>query len=313
MAKIFISHSSTDKEFIRKLKKDLEKFGHEIWLDEHEINIGDSISSEIEEGLSNANLLILVLTPDSVSSNWVGLEWRFALSREIEEDKKIIIPIYLKSCEIPIFLKERLYVDFRIDYPVGFAKLVQKIDNPEIKRSYEVIETLTKENKESEELAQILEGVQDKNISLTKSLTRALSFARKYAYEDLVEFCEKELKGWDKVPENPPKYREFEAFLSVEDIYNVVDGWDSSSSVLSYMENSSRYLKINEFEKNPISFIEKKEETPHDLTKALLTRRTTIDHPETGKTQVYIYAGPISYQNVIEAIRVELTKKLIDL
>jgi hypothetical protein len=37
MAKIFISHSSKDKEFVRQLKKDLEEFGHEIWLDEREI------------------------------------------------------------------------------------------------------------------------------------------------------------------------------------------------------------------------------------------------------------------------------------
>ncbi len=43
MASIFISHSSEDKSFVRKLKNDLVQLGHNVWVDEGQIDIGDSI------------------------------------------------------------------------------------------------------------------------------------------------------------------------------------------------------------------------------------------------------------------------------
>jgi hypothetical protein len=257
----------------------------------------------------------LVLTPNSVSSKWVDIEWRAALSREVDENKKIIIPIYLETCNVPLLLKERLHVDFRERYSIGLVKLVQTIDNPGVEMNNEFMGELAKEKNESEELSEILAELQDKEISLSKSVIKALSFARKYEHENVAEFCENELKGWDKIPENPPKHREIEAFLSVVRINNQFIGWDNNSSnMFLYMENTpERFKKINHFERNPISILEKKEKTPYDLKTGFLTWKEYIDHPKTGKTTVYFYARPNALQNVVEAIRVELTKILIDL
>lgn len=40
---IFLSHTYTDKTFVRKLAADLEAHGIRYWLDEAEIKVGESL------------------------------------------------------------------------------------------------------------------------------------------------------------------------------------------------------------------------------------------------------------------------------
>jgi hypothetical protein len=61
MATIFISHSSKDNEFVRKLASDLKELGHDVWLDESAIKVGDCIVSGIETGIREAEHVIVVL------------------------------------------------------------------------------------------------------------------------------------------------------------------------------------------------------------------------------------------------------------
>mgnify|MGYP001545008314 CR=1 FL=1 len=49
--KIFLSHSNSDKKFVKKLSQSLESQGYKIWFDENDILIGDSIPNEIGKGL----------------------------------------------------------------------------------------------------------------------------------------------------------------------------------------------------------------------------------------------------------------------
>jgi hypothetical protein len=47
----FISYFSGDRPFVQKLEQDLRLRGLHIWRDEREIDIGDSMSEKIQEGL----------------------------------------------------------------------------------------------------------------------------------------------------------------------------------------------------------------------------------------------------------------------
>jgi hypothetical protein len=55
--RIFLSHSSQDKDSVRRLAEDLRRVGIEVWLDEWEIRVGDQISRKIQEGLKNTDYL----------------------------------------------------------------------------------------------------------------------------------------------------------------------------------------------------------------------------------------------------------------
>jgi hypothetical protein len=47
MPSIFLSHSSRDKFFVRELAKKLQDAGVEVWIDEAELKIGDSLTQKI--------------------------------------------------------------------------------------------------------------------------------------------------------------------------------------------------------------------------------------------------------------------------
>ncbi|HEY9676081.1 MAG TPA: toll/interleukin-1 receptor domain-containing protein [Waterburya sp.] len=137
MMKAFISHSSIDKPFVERLATDLRtREGIDAWLDKWEILPGDRIPEKLEEGLANAGILVLVLSPDSVNSQWVSYEKDAWLTAQVDEEKRArqesrrpnrrLIPVLYKDCEKPFFLQSFLHVSINDDnYEEGFQQLVQ--------------------------------------------------------------------------------------------------------------------------------------------------------------------------------------------
>jgi len=125
--RLFISHSSKDKGLANCLYVDLIEHGHNPWLDDRDIKAGQSIPSEIQKGLGEADFILVLLSPNSVTSNWVNVEWESAYWDEVNNNKVKVIPILLKDCDIPKFLKPKKYVDFRNDYQQGLRLLLRDI------------------------------------------------------------------------------------------------------------------------------------------------------------------------------------------
>ena len=109
--KVFISHSSKDKPFVRKLKRDLELNYIDSWLDEDELLPGDSLIEKLNSALKNSTHLMIILSPNSVKSDWVQFELENALQYVEEETLAKIIPIHYRKCEIPEVLKPILNID----------------------------------------------------------------------------------------------------------------------------------------------------------------------------------------------------------
>jgi hypothetical protein len=108
----FISYFSGDKQFVRQLAHDLELREVEIWHDDREIEIGDSISSKIEEGLARSYTFIIVLSPEALTRPWVKEELRAAYALKMAGEYKIF-PVLHKECEIPALLADYKFADFR--------------------------------------------------------------------------------------------------------------------------------------------------------------------------------------------------------
>jgi len=96
--KVFISHSSRDKWIARKLSEEILQLGCETFLDEKDIETGESIDESIHEHLTDSDDFLLLLTPDSVKSQWVLIELGGALALK---KKIVIILLYLGANEIP--------------------------------------------------------------------------------------------------------------------------------------------------------------------------------------------------------------------
>lgn len=124
MTTLFISHSSKDKFFVRNLAERLVAEGIKVWIDEAEIKIGDSLIQKISEGIKDSDYLVVVLSQSSINSNWVQKELQMAMTREIIGNR-VILPILIEKCEIPIFLRDKLYADFT--HPDMFEKSFNKL------------------------------------------------------------------------------------------------------------------------------------------------------------------------------------------
>lgn len=120
MAKVFISYSRKDIDFVRKLAVDLETAGYDVWWDITDLQGGDDWVNTIPQAISSSQHVIVVLTPASIESEWVRKEYTQALSL-----RKKIIPLMLIPCSVPFALNTINFVNFAAgEYPDNFKKLL---------------------------------------------------------------------------------------------------------------------------------------------------------------------------------------------
>jgi hypothetical protein len=113
MPYVFISHSSLDKPFVRKLDATLSGHGVGVFLDERDIEVGDSIPAKIHEGLRHASHVINVMSSNSMKSKWVQEELDIAKMRRESSESCVILPVLIDDVEVPVGLSHIKYADFR--------------------------------------------------------------------------------------------------------------------------------------------------------------------------------------------------------
>jgi len=69
MNSVFISHSHKDKIFARYIASNLEKLGFKVWIDEAEINIGESLTEKIAKYINESENIIAIYG-SLKSSSW---------------------------------------------------------------------------------------------------------------------------------------------------------------------------------------------------------------------------------------------------
>jgi hypothetical protein len=113
--KVFISHSSSDKRFVNELASILRNNNIQVWYDEWEILVGDSIVEKVFSGLESSDTLLIVLSQNSIDSKWVREELNSAVMRRLSINNIRLMPVLIETCDIPSPLKHIKYADFRTD------------------------------------------------------------------------------------------------------------------------------------------------------------------------------------------------------
>lgn len=124
---IFISYSTKDSEFVERLSIELVKERIHVWLDKWEMQPGDSLIDKIQSALTESSYLLVVLSKNSIDSEWCKKELNAGLMRELDEKKVVVIPILLDDCKIPLLLKEKVYANFRNDFNEGLKSLLRPL------------------------------------------------------------------------------------------------------------------------------------------------------------------------------------------
>jgi len=119
---VFLSYSRTDTKFAKRLANDLKNHDFDVWMDQTHIPGGKHWDNNIEEALKNSFVVVVVVSPASVSSENVKDEISFAKKRDIP-----IVPAVYKEAETPLGWDRLQWIELHKDYDKGLNELVESI------------------------------------------------------------------------------------------------------------------------------------------------------------------------------------------
>jgi tetratricopeptide (TPR) repeat protein len=150
--RIFISHSSADNEFGRRLVVDLRHaLGDRedaVWYDSSGgLQGGDSWWDKILLELSTRPVFIPVLSPEAMNSKWVRDEINIAWRQKNSERGKFIVPVLLRPCQMREDLRGLQTISFAAPRPYSQALIellavLESYSNPAAASQPETLDTL---------------------------------------------------------------------------------------------------------------------------------------------------------------------------
>jgi hypothetical protein len=123
--KLFISYSRAQTPFVDRLADQLEDDGYSLWLDYQNLVPARPWLQQIEAWIDAADVVLLVVSKESLSSKNVAPEWKRAVART----KRIILLIF-EAVPLPPELEDCEWVDFRSNYQDAFQQLIKCMESP---------------------------------------------------------------------------------------------------------------------------------------------------------------------------------------
>ncbi len=133
--RVFLCHSSGDKDVVRALSSRLMRPAFHLWLDEIDLLPGQFWQREIPKAVHESDVVLICLSSGSINKKgYVQKEIKFALDAADEQPEGTIflIPVRLENCKVPDRLSEWQWVNL---YEAnGFERLVASLQ----KRAHEL-------------------------------------------------------------------------------------------------------------------------------------------------------------------------------
>ena len=120
----FVCYASEDRSVARELAASISRLGADVWLDEREIRVGDSIVQRINDALGLVSHFIILLSKHSVDKPWVQRELSSALMLQLSRQRIAVLPIRLDECTLPSILADIRYADWRS----GVASVIHELE-----------------------------------------------------------------------------------------------------------------------------------------------------------------------------------------
>lgn len=129
MNRVFVSYSRRNKTFAERIARDLSDAGLDVWIDFRQIHAGELWKEEIFRGIRRSEIVLVLLSPDAVESQWVQLEVQTA--RELN---KLIIPVMVVEALPQIEASPELnwlanvhFIRFDTRYEAAFRELLDSL------------------------------------------------------------------------------------------------------------------------------------------------------------------------------------------
>ena len=96
----FISYSSIDAQFAKRLYSRMRDEDLRVWYAPEDMKGGDKLVGQIDHAIRVHDKLLLLLSKNSIKSEWVTTEIYQARQREIRENRRVLFPIRLCEFEM---------------------------------------------------------------------------------------------------------------------------------------------------------------------------------------------------------------------
>lgn len=126
MRTVFLCYATENRDVANLIATNLRDAQFEVWLDDSRVRGGDEWRRSIDEGISSADVLLVLITPESCESKYVTYEWAFALGRGTK-----VIPLKVKESEVHPRLAVLQHLDFTNPRTRPWDRLYQEIDTVE--------------------------------------------------------------------------------------------------------------------------------------------------------------------------------------
>lgn len=124
--KVFLSHASADKPLVRQIADGLDAAGIEVWLDEADVRVGESIPEAVTAGLAASDALLFAFSKEASKSRWAQREINAFFVIAMSSGKPIL-PCRLDNSEPPTLLADIKYADFRDGIDAGLPALLGSV------------------------------------------------------------------------------------------------------------------------------------------------------------------------------------------
>ncbi len=96
----FISYSTKDEEFARKLYSRMREEKLRVWIAPEDIKAGQKLYEQLERAIQLHDRLLLIISAYSIQSEWVMTEIRNARQAELRQNRRKLFPIRLVDFDI---------------------------------------------------------------------------------------------------------------------------------------------------------------------------------------------------------------------
>lgn len=130
--RIFMSHKSLNKSFVREFSQTLKSTGFDPWIDEDAMVAGDSLERALLQGMKESCAAVFFITKEYKDENYLATEIDYAIRQKREKgDKFSIITLVFKESNdeqinVPELLKSYVWKE-PSSHLVGFQEIIKAL------------------------------------------------------------------------------------------------------------------------------------------------------------------------------------------
>jgi TIR domain-containing protein len=102
VADIFVSYTSSDRDWAFWIGQELEKLGHVAHVHEWELPVGGDIPAWMEERVQKADQVLCVVSAAYLTKDYSSWERRSAQWAAQRKRQNFVVPVFVEDCEAPV-------------------------------------------------------------------------------------------------------------------------------------------------------------------------------------------------------------------